>query len=102
MGERLVFEVADRELDLGVLAMLSVDRVQVLAAVGHEREVPPVGEQLGLILLGVQMDAADDQPLVSQRRLGELADARVGIVGARAARPASGIWAIRSATTCAW
>ena len=29
MGERLVFEVTDRELDLGVLAMLSVNRVQV-------------------------------------------------------------------------
>ncbi len=60
MGERLVFEVADRELDLGVLAMLSVNGVQVLAAVGQEREVPPVGEELGLILLGVKMHAADE------------------------------------------
>ena len=31
VGERLVLEVADRELDLGVLAMLGVDRVHALA-----------------------------------------------------------------------
>jgi hypothetical protein len=81
VGERLVFEVADRELDLGMLAMLSVNLVQILAAVGHEREAPPVGEELGLILLGVKMDTADDQPLASQRGLGELADARPSRLG---------------------
>jgi hypothetical protein len=46
--------------------MLSVDAVQVLAAVGHEGEVTPVGKQLGLILLGVKMHTADDQPCVSR------------------------------------
>ena len=44
MGERLVFEVADRELDLGVLAMLSVDRVQVLAAVGQNAKCRRYGK----------------------------------------------------------
>src|SRR6266567_2315982 len=61
--------------------MLSVNGVQVLAAVGHKGEVPPVGKELGLIVLGVKMHAADDQPLVSQPGLGELADARLWIVG---------------------
>ena len=60
MRERLVFEVADRELDLGVLAMLAIDRVDLLAAVGEEGEVAPVGKQLGLVVLGVKMDATDD------------------------------------------
>ena len=41
--ERLVFEIADRELDDGVLAMLGLDQQQRLGAVGREREVLPVG-----------------------------------------------------------
>ena len=48
MRECLVFEVADRELDDGVLAVLSLDERDVLAAVGEEREVAPVRPQLGL------------------------------------------------------
>jgi hypothetical protein len=61
--ERLVFEIADDELDLGVLAVLGVDVVHRLGAVANEREVPPVGKQLSLVLLGVQMDAAHDQAI---------------------------------------
>ena len=73
--ERLVFEVADDELDLGVLAVLGVDVVHRFGAVGDEREVAPVGEQLGLVVLGVQVHAAHDQAVLAERRLGELADA---------------------------
>ena len=47
--ERLVFEVADGELDDGVLAVLGLDERESLGAVGDEREVPPVGQQLGLV-----------------------------------------------------
>ncbi len=41
MRERLVFEIADRELDDGVLAMLSLDELERFGPVGREREVPP-------------------------------------------------------------
>lgn len=43
--------------------------------------VAPVGEQLGLVVLGVQVHATDDQPVIAERRLGQLADTRVGVVG---------------------
>ena len=43
MRERLVLEVADHELDDGVLAVLGLDQRDRLVAVGEEREVPPVG-----------------------------------------------------------
>ena len=39
--ERLVFEVADDELDDGVLAVLGLDDVERVGAVGGEREVAP-------------------------------------------------------------
>jgi hypothetical protein len=51
VAERLVLEVADRQLDLGVPAMLGVDGVHVLIPVGEEGEVAPVGEELLLALL---------------------------------------------------
>src|SRR5688572_1075992 len=35
--ERLVFEIADRELDDGVLAMFGLDGAQILGAVGEKR-----------------------------------------------------------------
>ena len=60
MRERLVFEVADRELDDGVLAMLGLDDLQCLGAVGQEREVAPVRQQLGL--RADQAGATHDQP----------------------------------------
>ena len=81
MGERLVLQVADRQLHLGMLAVLGVDGVHVLLPVGEEGEVAPVGEELRLPLLGVQVDAADDQPPAAVGGLGELADARLGVVG---------------------
>jgi hypothetical protein len=57
------------------------DVVHRLGAVGDERVMAPIGEQLGLVVLGVQVHAADDQPVLAERRLGQLADARVGVVG---------------------
>ncbi len=83
MRECLIFQVADDQLDLGMLTVLGVDEVDWLGAVGDEREVPPVGEELGLVVLGVQVDAADDQPVLAERGLGQLADAGVGVVGDR-------------------
>jgi hypothetical protein len=44
----LVFEVADDELDDGVLAMLGLDDRDRFGAVGRPREVPSVRKQLGL------------------------------------------------------
>ena len=61
MRERLVLEVADRELHDGVLAVLGLDRRERLGAVGDEREVAPVRPQLGL--RADQAGATDDQPL---------------------------------------
>ena len=43
MRERLVFEVADDELDDGVLTVLGLDQGDVLGAVGREREVLQLG-----------------------------------------------------------
>jgi hypothetical protein len=74
--EGLVFEVADDEFDLGVLTMLGIDFVHPLVTVGEERVMAPVGEQLGLVVLGVQVYSADDQPVGAERRFGELADPR--------------------------
>jgi hypothetical protein len=80
VSECLVLEVADRELDHGVLAVLSVDQPRLVGAVGDEGEVAPIGERLGLLLLSVQVDAPDDQPLASQGGLRDLANARFGVV----------------------
>jgi hypothetical protein len=41
--QRLVFEVADRELDDCVVAVLCLDQLERFGAVGDEREVPPIG-----------------------------------------------------------
>ena len=41
MREGLVFEVADRELDDGVLAVLGLDECELVGAVGRERVVLP-------------------------------------------------------------
>src|SRR5436190_22664340 len=70
MRERLVFEVADRQLDDGVLAVLGLDYLQRVGAVGEEREVAPVGPQLGL--RAEQARAPDDHPLATQGGLGDL------------------------------
>ena len=73
--------VADDELDLGVLAVFGIDMVHRLGAVGDERVMAPVGEQLALGFLGVEVHATDDQPVIAERRLGQLADTAVGVVG---------------------
>ncbi len=70
MAQGLVFEIADRELDDGVLAMLGLDEHQWLGAVGGERVVLPVGEQLGLG--SDQAGAANDQPPVTELGLSDL------------------------------
>src|SRR5450631_1129891 len=46
--EGLVFEIADRELDRGVIAMIDIGGERWDRAVGRKRVVAPVGEQLGL------------------------------------------------------
>ena len=79
MRECLVFEVADRELHDRVLAVLRFDELDRVGAVGEEREVPPVGPQLGL--RADQAGAADDQPLAAEHRLRDLRFAAVGVVG---------------------
>jgi hypothetical protein len=59
--ERLgVFEVADQELDRGVVAVIGVGDEHRGRAVGGERGVAPIGEQLGL--RADQAGTADDQP----------------------------------------
>jgi hypothetical protein len=79
--QRLVFEVANRQLDDGVLAVLGLDHVERVDAVGEEREVAPVGRQLGLG--SEQARAPHDQTLAGEHRLGDLRFARLGVVGQR-------------------
>jgi hypothetical protein len=76
--KRLVFEIADGELDDGVLAVLGLDDLEEVGAVGDEREVAPVGPQLGL---GAdQAGAADDQPSAAGAGFGDLRLAVFGVV----------------------
>jgi len=46
--ERLVGEVGDDLVDDSVIAVLGLDEVELVGAVGEDRKVPPVGPQLGL------------------------------------------------------
>ena len=81
MGERLVLEVADHKLDRGVVAMIDIGDEHRRGAVGRERVVAPVGEQLGL---GTEeAGAAHDQPEALQLDLGELRLSGLGVVGDR-------------------
>ena len=73
----LVFEVGDHLLDDGVLAVLGFDHGDLLAAVGDEREVPPVGPQLSLG--AEQTGAADDQPPTAVAGLGDLRLTLLGV-----------------------
>ena len=84
--ECLVDQVADHELDDGVLAMLALDELERLVAVGDEGEVLPGREQLLLIAEGTH--AADDQSLVCECRLGDLRLACFGVVDKLTARAA--------------
>ncbi|MDP9414861.1 MAG: hypothetical protein M3Q08_12430, partial [Pseudomonadota bacterium] len=70
MRQRLVFEVADRELDDGVLAVFGLDGGKRVGAVGGEGKQLPGGQQLALAIEGP--DAADDQPPPVEPRLGDL------------------------------
>jgi hypothetical protein len=45
--------------------------------------VAPVVEQLGLLVLGVQVHATHDQAVVAERRFGQLANPCVGVLGDR-------------------
>jgi len=65
MRERLISEVADHELDRGVVAMIDISGEQRQGAVGGEAVMAPIGPQLRL---GAnQTGAADDQPEVPSR-----------------------------------
>src|SRR3954454_2395973 len=92
----LVFEVADRELDDGVPAMLGLDEFDRVGAVGQEREVSPVGPELGLV--AEQSGAPDDQPLCAQRGALRFVEeliprvARAGASGPKLLRADSGFW----------
>src|SRR5829696_7793598 len=58
--QRLVFEIGDDLLDDGMVAVFGFDEGEIVGAVGQDREVAPVGEQLGL--RAEQASAPDDQP----------------------------------------
>jgi hypothetical protein len=68
--ERLVFELADAELDDGVLAVLGFDDANRLAAVGQKREVTPIGPELALG--AEQPGAPDDQALLADQGVCDL------------------------------
>ena len=71
-----VLEVADRELDHRVAAMILVQPDGGADPVGDKGVVAPVGEQLGL---GAgQAGAAHDQPVTPIAGLGDLRQATVG------------------------
>ncbi len=76
MRECLVLEVADRELDDGVLAVLCLHEGQGLGAVARKREVLPGREQLLLLAEGAY--AAHDQPPLPVGGLGDLRLACLG------------------------
>ncbi len=68
--ECLVLEVADHQLDRGVVAVIDIGDECRDGAVGREGVVAPVGEQLGL--RADQAGAAHDQPEAPELRLGDL------------------------------
>ena len=81
--EGLVFEVADGLLDDGVVAVFGLDDCERVGAVGHEREVSPVGPELGL--RADQASAPDDHPPAaedgfSDLRLAGLRGSRLSVV----------------------
>jgi hypothetical protein len=69
--QRLVFEIADGQFDLGMIAVIDVGGERRDGSVGHERVVAPVRPQPRLVLVG-QPGAAHDQPPVLERELGDL------------------------------
>src|SRR4051812_31299376 len=96
VGEGLVFEVTDDELDDGVLAVLGFDDRERFGSVGREREVLPAGQQFALGVEGAH--AAHDQALVAEHGLGDLRDARRRVVGERL--PAGSSMCSIAARTC--
>jgi hypothetical protein len=74
----LVFEVTDRELNHGMLAMFCLDQLERVGAVGQERGVAPVWPQLSLG--SNQPGAMNDQSLSSDRRFSDLRFTAVGVV----------------------
>jgi len=76
----LVLEVCDDLLDDGVIAVLGLNDRDLISAVGDEREVPPVGPQLGL--RPEQAGAPDDQPPGAVGGLGDLRLTFFGVVDA--------------------
>jgi len=83
--EGLVFEIADREFDDGVLAMLGLHRRERIAAVRHERKQLPRGQQFALAI--ERADATNHEPSPVERRFGDLRDARGRVVLERRPRP---------------
>ena len=77
--QRLVFEIADAQLDDGVLAMLGLDDLKRVGAIGQERRVLLTRQQRAL---GVESaHAPNDQPLACERGLGDLSFAGGRVVG---------------------
>jgi hypothetical protein len=66
--ECLVLEVADHQLDGGVVAVVDVGVAHRDGALGEKAVVAPVGPQLGLC--ADESGPADDQPPVAELRLG--------------------------------
>ena len=78
MRKGLVFELADRELNNGVLTMLCLDELELIGAVGQECVMTPVGPQLGL--LTHESGASDDHPCGTERCLRDLRFAALGVL----------------------
>jgi len=76
-----VLEVADHVFDLGVAAVIGVQRHGGSDPVGDERVVVPGREQLALG--GQVADPAHDQPVALVGGLGDLGHARVGVADRR-------------------
>jgi hypothetical protein len=76
--EGLVFEVADRELDDGVPAVLGFDHGERFGAVGEEREQLPTRQQLALAI--ERADATNDEAPFVEECFGDLRDARWRVV----------------------
>ena len=80
MRQRLVFEVADRQLDDGVVAVLCLDDLKRFGAVCQKREVAPVRPQLEDVSLAVELRDGDRVSELSQVGVAATSGAAVAVV----------------------
>lgn len=79
MGQGLIFEVADHQLDLRMIVVIGVGGGCRDGRVGRERVMAPTRKEFGL--LTEQASANDDRSPRPEAELGDLCFAAIGVVG---------------------